>query len=106
MPHRLMRDPEESDVGTNGDPTHGPSSDPKLGPMTKSSTVENGYTAAGSLGLKGLWAAVGNASAVVVIAVVMFLLLDQVKGMHTEGMATLRELFTIERESNKSRNSL
>lgn len=45
-----------------------------------------------SLGLKGLWALVGNSSALVIQAIVLLILLFQVRGMHTEGMSQMQRI--------------
>lgn len=51
----------------------------------------------GTMGLKGTLATIGNASAMALLAVVMFFALWQVQAMHREGMATLREMIDRER---------
>lgn len=55
----------------------------------------------GSMGLKGLWAQIGNSTAMVVITVVLFIAIFQVSRMHTEGMEVLQKLHEQEREFNR-----
>lgn len=54
--------------------------------------MESSTEDAKSLGLKGLWALVGNSSALVIQAVVLLILLFQVRGMHTESLSQLSQI--------------
>jgi hypothetical protein len=55
---------------------------------------------AGSMGLRGLWALVGNSTAMCLVAVIAFLCLFQLQRMHEESIGTLRELHVQERQFN------
>lgn len=45
-----------------------------------------------SMGLRGFWALVGNSTALVVVNIVMFMALFEVKSVHRDGMATLDKM--------------
>jgi hypothetical protein len=49
-----------------------------------------------SMGLKGVWALVGNSTAMVALAIVMFIMINQVMTMHHEGIATLRAILDVQ----------
>lgn len=57
-------------------------------------TAVNVANAAGSMGLKGIWALVGNSTAMVILAVVLFYTMHEVQALHREGIATMRDLLT------------
>jgi len=50
--------------------------------------------ALGNMGLRGIWAQLANASALMVLAVVLFLTMHQVNQMHTEGISALKQMHT------------
>lgn len=56
----------------------------------------------GDMGLKGLWALIGNGTAMVALAIVLFLALGQVRAMHEEGITTLKQLVLDQREVERS----
>lgn len=55
----------------------------------------------GMMGLQGLWALVGNSTAMCIVAVVLFISIFQLQKMHSEGMGVLKELHNQERDHNK-----
>lgn len=67
--------------------------------------MEDSVEKYGSLGLKGLWALIGNSTAMVVVAVLLFVAIFQVRSMHSEGMNLMERLYyghgaMLERNTN------
>lgn len=56
---------------------------------------------AGSMGLSGIFATVGNATAMVIIAGLLILVLWHVKDAHREGIDTLREMIVSDRAAHR-----
>lgn len=54
-----------------------------------------------SMGMKGIMAQWAQAGAMGVVAIVLFVVLFQVQGMHKEGVGTLERLINSERENQK-----
>jgi hypothetical protein len=63
--------------------------------------IEEPVPPRGGMGLSGIWALVGNSTAMVIVAVVLFMAIFQVKAMHNEAMGLFREIHAAEREMNK-----
>lgn len=63
--------------------------------------VEPGKPAYGSMGLSGMWGLIGNSTSMLVVAVVLFVSIYQIHGMHREGMAMMERLHNQEREFNR-----
>lgn len=57
---------------------------------------------AGSMGLTGIFATVGNATSMVIIAGLLVAVLWHVKDAHREGIDTLREMIVSDRSAHKA----
>lgn len=68
-------------------------------PTMNSPTIVNTGGGDGNMGLKGLWAAIANSTALTLLAVVLFWTMFQVNTMHKEGMSLFERLHEQERES-------
>ena len=55
----------------------------------------------GAMGLSGIWALIGNSTAMVLVAVLLFAALWQVRTMHNEGMTILQTMYAHQRETDK-----
>lgn len=50
----------------------------------------------GGMGLKGMWAMIGNSTAMTLLAIVLFMMISQVRAMHQEGIVTLKQILDIQ----------